>query len=507
MFLSTSSNLFQKEGYISLREYVDDIRHMQKYGPWKLPLSRADRLQLWILSLVVKFSWFSDMLFISYPYEWSPAYAVLISHLHKKGFLDNADEKNTNFSHHSLFLSQKHISINERISVVSGQGVDQEVSTALSKSLGEIIERMVSGLYDQNNHILKFSFDELSVRFPVVYPPRHHRFLSTQTEGYRELQHRSSNAIEWVEGVNTITRAKTYLPRHMTSWFGFGSARVFKDILQQPTSNGSAGYFSKEGAVLRGLLEVVQRDAFLVHWLTMIPPNVVQEESLPEKIQERVREFRSRGISIYILDTTTLSIPSILVVAINEQAATPRIVLSGASAVNYAEAVDGALMEMVAMTADVLYRKGGALGHNHVERGEKAPKPFISDINQETRQLYWSGDEKIEQFRWFLSGKKISYSKICVHDISVERGDIARLKACLGIFKQKGNDYYPVVYFPKNSIQEELGFYVAQVYVPKAFPLHLLECYGTFESDRLQEFALSKGAPDWTLNPRPHPFS
>jgi hypothetical protein len=65
----------------------------------------------------------------------------------------------------------------------------------------------------------------------------------------------------------------------------------------------------------------------------------------------------------------------------------------------------------------------------------------------------------------------------------------------------------PVVYFPENQMQQELQYWVAQVYIPKAFPLYLLERYGTFDSSRLLDFAHSCGKDSFNLNPMPHMFS
>lgn len=81
------------------------------------------------------------------------------------------------------------------------------------------------------------------------------------------------------------------------------------------------------------------------------------------------------------------------------------------------------------------------------------------------------------------------------------------MQIVLRLLKGYGAEYYPVVYYPENSIQKKIGFYVAQVYIPKAFPFYLFEGYGTFDSDRLDDFAKSKNITNWALNPEPHMFS
>ena len=285
----------------------------------------------------------------------------------------------------------------------------------------------------------------------------------------------------------------------MTSWF-YG-ARSSDKMFMNPTSNGSACYFSKKGAVLRGLLEVIQRDAFMVHWLTHIPPKAVLKDTLPEQIQEMIYLFESLGLTLHILDTTAIAIPSVCVVAISEQSEVPQIVVSAASDVTFAQAIMNALEEMMTCTGIFFYEDDGRLKDELSDE-----EPFVSKLNKTSRQIYWRGAEKLELFHWFISGERISYSELNKRDLRTGGRDSEQLEACLVVLRALGTDYYPVAYSPKNTVQRDLGVHVAQVYIPKAFPFYLIERYGTFDSDRLQEFAQSRGIPRWELNPLPHMF-
>ncbi len=127
-----------------------------------------------------------------------------------------------------------------------------------------------------------------------------------------------------------------------------------------------------------------------------------------------------------------------------------------------------ALREMVLMSATMFYQ--GEANNRKKEPMLAEPQPFVSDLNEKTRQLYWRGPEKIQQFQWFLSGKQVSYAELCQKDLTSATDDATQLKACLSVLRKRGPDYYPIAYFPKHPIQAKLGFYIAQVYVPKAFP-------------------------------------
>ncbi len=497
---NTSSKLFNRDGYIPIKEYVNDIQCMKNNGTWKLPLRIIDYLHFSFLVIVVKFSWFAEALYIINPSKVGPAFTVLLAFLKKKSIFDSYVEGNLHFRGYFSYYLEKKVKINNHVRIMSGQGVSEDKAIALSKALGEMIERAVSGMYDLNKKIKIISLNDLTKKFPVIYPPKYHRFLNIQKNKFAELHYDPAKAIAWVEGKNLITNIKTYIPRTMTSWFTEESD--LEEVFINATTNGAAGYFTKDGAALRGLLEVVQRDAFLVHWLTTFPPQIVAQETLPKDLQEKVKEFELFGISIYILNVTSIPIPSIFIAAINKEAETPQVVLTGASALTFEEAIHNSLREMV-LGLEMFYYVGtkAQLKYKDIE-----PEPFIADIGKITRQLYWRGNKRVKQFEWFLSGDKVSYNSLCEQDLISEKTDSCQLEVCLEVLKKLGSSYYPTVYYPKNKIQDELGFYVAQIFIPKAFPLYLSEYYGTFDSDRLEEFAVSKENFNWKLNPLPHMF-
>ncbi len=279
---SPSSRWFNRPGYIPLKEYVDDIESARAAGPWVLPLHTGDRIQLFLLKTVLQFSWFADRLFVLHPHVWSPAYHILVSYLRRHGWLTDIREKDVGPGPFFAYSIPK--------GNLSGQGIAIDRATAFSKVLGEMIEREVSGKGDQNSHRVCATPKRMAEHGRMWYPPSHHRFLPVQQERFAPLRSGQEDVFEWVLGKNLITREKTALPRQITSWFSHGHLSK-EPVLFDPTSNGCAGYFTRRGAVLRGLLEVVNRDGFLVHWLTQIPPRVIRRETLPEELGELARSL------------------------------------------------------------------------------------------------------------------------------------------------------------------------------------------------------------------------
>ena len=496
-----SPDLFDKRGFLRLKDYVDNIKQTQR---WKLRVGVGDRLHFILLRLVSEYSWFSSNLYILHNSIVSPFYSLLLNRLQKKHFFDIFMEKKLRIRDYSSYYLEKKIQINTRSYYMSGQGVSQNKETALSIAIGELLERTITGLYDTNQNIMLSSYANLAKKgCSVFYPPIHHQYLKVQKEKYAELNSNPNEKISWVTGKNLITMDETYIPRSLTSWFNENRSK--NKILIHATTNGSAGYFNKKGAILRGLLEVVQRDGFLVHWLTQIPPPVINKNSLPKNIQEKINfYFESYGLDLHILNISSLSIPSVLIAAISNNSDVPQVVVSAASSLNFEEAILSALDEMV-LASEMFYffeEKGRA---DSMLTNKNKFEPFVSNYGKVERQFFWRGKDKVDLFQWFISGDKVSFDGL--ENITYSNNEDERLLKCLNILKGYGKEYYPVMYQPKNSIQEELGFYVVQIFIPRTFPFYLTESRAPFLSERLNDFTKSKKITKWILNPLPHMFS
>lgn len=481
--------LFNSAGYILAKDYVEDIMYMQKHGPWKLPLGIGDKFHLFFLNFFLKFSWFSDI-YIKYPYDHSPAYDIIINFLKKKKMLSVIIKLNSAFFRDINIYNLRLLGKEKKL--VGGTGHDKEKNIALSKAIGELLERAVSGIRDENRDIILSSFNELKERYEnVFYPPKYHRFLPQQKNLFKELNSSGDQKIEWVKGFNFMTNEIALIPRGLTSW-GYGN----KMVLMHPTTSGSAGGFSRDDVIKSSILEYIERDSFFVHWLTQIPPRLILNESLPEDLFLYVKILNDIGINVYILDTTSdIGIFSVCVVVQLNNSNKNAIAVSGGAGVSSRDAIKKALKEAQQCV-------GTLFVYNRSETKVVDYVPFVSDVGKAKRMAIWQGDEWVGVFKWFISGNVVNYENIKTTSTS-GKNDIDTLK---DTFARLGNEYTPLIYFPKNKVMNKLGFCVSQSFIPFCFPLFLTEKYGTFDSDRLKQFAKYKGVSDFKLNPYPHPF-
>ena len=493
MSQSKQSLFFNKEGYMPVKDYLASFDDMFENGKWKIPLPLGDRIHFFILRMFVKISWFSGSIYMLHTEKISPVFASLLSYLHKNSFLTVFLERS--IPDYYCYNLKKSVVFKGKFHEIKGEGVSKDKATALSKAVGELLERLITGVYDEKKSVAISSYKELEKKHECIYPPKFHRVVGRKID-QEIIQKQDTFRIDWVEGVNLVTTSPTYIPRQMTSWFASKSDE--KSLFLNRTSNGSAGYFTKEGAILRALLEAVERDGFFVHWLTRISPDSIINETLPAPLQEKIKKLEERSFSVYVTNTTSLAIPSVTVAVMSMNADIPQLVLSSSSSLIFETAIDGALDEIVKMLPT--FKISSSLQKDKIDQTLNP-----SELTKNNRLQYWQG-KKIKDFLWFVSGPKTSYIDCCKNDIGNSDTENKDLRTCIEVLKSFGRDYYPVVYYPKNPIQKKLGFHVAQVFIPKAYPLFLQEIFKSEDSDRLYEFAKQKNYKNFVINKDPHPF-
>lgn len=489
-------SFFNREGYILLCDYVDDILYMKKNGPWKLPLSLYDLFFLYFAKCICWFSFFKKNIFIYNTFFVSPAYASLVIFLQKKNIISGVYQKDThNGDYFSYTISAAK---NEHKKEIYGNGVGRSKDLAFSRALGEVIERQVSAFSNKNKTICIDSIENIKKKFPnnTLNPYDFHDFCEAQLTDNPHLKIKESALIPWVIGQNLVTEEDVFLPKQITSWL-FGVEKE-QGIFFQTSSNGTAFAFSQDEAIVSAILETVQRDAFLVHWLTQTPPKKIRESTLPLWVKQEIDAYKKKGIHVHVLDITSdILIPSICIMAFTENKEMSGVVVSAATSFSTDEAIRDALREMV-LCARTLYKAPSEVSSDI--------KPFISDLNKETRVQYARGS-RASLYKWFVLGEEVTYKNITC--LSLKEGDPPKEKKeyCLQLLKKFGPDYYPIMYTFENSVVASLGGTVTKIVIPRLFPFYLTEKYGTFKSKRLEDFCSYKHKTSFIINELPHVFT
>lgn len=110
------------------------------------------------------------------------------------------------------------------------------------------------------------------------------------------------------------------------------------------SSSGVAAHPDRQQAIKNGVLELVERDSFMIAYLTRLMFPTVSERSLPGGIRKRISHLQESGIRVWIKDYTLDLAPVVFIFAQSEEL--HFTVCAGCADFETEEALDHALMEI-----------------------------------------------------------------------------------------------------------------------------------------------------------------
>ncbi|MFI6596580.1 TOMM precursor leader peptide-binding protein [Nonomuraea sp. NPDC050536] len=162
---------------------------------------------------------------------------------------------------------------------------------------------------------------------------------------------------EWVWGYSFARRAPILVPESLAYYHVRGREKPFVYEI----SNGCALGGSQAEAILYGLLETVERDAFLMTWYGRRPaPRIDLSTARDRMIPVQAAAITAEtGYRVELYDTTTeYGIASVwaLAVRMDDDPARPRMVCAAGAHLDPEKAVMGALSELGPLLADLIRR-------------------------------------------------------------------------------------------------------------------------------------------------------
>lgn len=382
------------------------------------------------------------------------------------------------------------------------RGVSLDFEEALSKVIGEFLERYPLMQYKRED-LVRASVKDLvrsKERFLDVNDLA--GFAVWQKELFPGRRFDGSSNFFWVEGIELLSGEKSLIPAQLVFWNYNTMQEPGEPYLRQPITNGAAGHFTRTEAILAGIYESIQRDAFLVHWLNSIAPPRIDNASIEDaEIQKLIANFSRYGIEVVFLDTTLdFEVPSCVCVLIDTTGRGPKISLGGGCGPSLEQGLMRSITE--------------ALGVYHWLRLQPEESVVLPDgyrpfrdtsIGHEKRLQLWSDGAMFPLFAPFLSGRVVpcrvrSYPKSFL-------SPKAELDRILEISRKKGKGYEVYVYEAQHRILKTLGYSSVKVVIPALIPLYLNEQDAPLAASRLRSVILDTGRePKAEYNPWPHPF-
>ncbi len=166
--------------------------------------------------------------------------------------------------------------------------------------------------------------------------------------------------VPWVWGWSLRDDRAILVPEQLVYYLGppTGHLRTV-----QESSNGCASGASVTEAVLHGLLELIERDAFLIHWYSGLTP---PELDLDAVDSPAVRHVRARldlhGYELRCFDVRVdLPLPAVGAVAVRRDGGIGRLCFAGAAALDPADAVRAAVFEVASFASGLAGRVTASL--------------------------------------------------------------------------------------------------------------------------------------------------
>jgi ribosomal protein S12 methylthiotransferase accessory factor len=378
-------------------------------------------------------------------------------------------------------------------------------------SMLEALERFAGHEARGKRASVRGTYAEISAKFggrclhPSVYDL--HTTAQYERESYELQRYSDDLPFDWCWGYSTRRREPVLVPSQLVYyWLPEGEGRPVNRFLYD-SSSGCAMGASVEEAMLHGIYEIVERDAYLTSWYARLPPRRIDLSTLrdPDALA-LIARARAEGFDIHLFDMRLdIDIPSVwgMIVDPRDEAEVASYCAS-ASHGEWDRAVFSALVEIT--TSMGVYRKSMP---DLRDKAYTLLQDFWNVREMHDHVLLYSLPEMLPHLDFVLEGRKVSLDECRQACPSIREIDLTReLEMQIGKMLAVARDVIVVVQdFPAMTA---MGLSCVRVLAPGLTPMTFGHQYRRFNFDRLNSAARSRGrveplSPD-AVNPIPHNF-
>lgn len=227
----------------------------------------------------------------------------------------------------------------------NGGGSVDETSTYLA-AIGETIERY-AGAFGHHERQVKASFNSLvEKRIPAVNPEEIALFAPEQLEeeGFPYTAIGKDTEINWIQGYDLTTETEIFYPASLVLLSS--QANDAGRELGYSTSSGLAAHSSPLEAIIGGLNEQAERDAFSIAWYSKLTLPRINPWSSKGLARFWQRYVVPSGVEVHLVDVSSInSMPTIVAVSVNEHTDTAPVAFGAATKATLEEACKSASIE------------------------------------------------------------------------------------------------------------------------------------------------------------------
>jgi ribosomal protein S12 methylthiotransferase accessory factor len=370
---------------------------------------------------------------------------------------------------------------------------------ALWAVIGEGLERSIwKNTSDFFSHPRTMTFREARALGRALNPSTVAGYTEEQRAQYPGFSFSEHTEFMWVHGWSHTSQEPIWIPAQLVSgkWGNDATASKKEPMLRLPITTGLATHTTYEKALLKGLLETIERDAFMITWLNKITAPRVDLEELSSRhpsLQKILASFSRYNIEAYAIRLVTdFPIPIIGGVLIDRSGVGPAVCVGARASYSLAEAVEVAFTE--------------AMGLRLANRRRMHETEYREKMSKRDRLIWWSQEEQLPLIDFFIAGESI---KVSEEDHQAEllaaQPDKVQLAHAIGLMKER--DYEAAFVDLTRSSLNPTNLKVTYTVVPQLQPLFLHEDFPCRGGRRLETVPRAYGyTPIKNLLSIPHPF-
>jgi thiazole/oxazole-forming peptide maturase SagD family component len=348
-----------------------------------------------------------------------------------------------------------------------GSGISISDKLAKIKAIGETIERQALNDTGTGDLVKKFSEIKEDAADPALWLDIHALKIPDTIDYLRNFNFR------WIKARDIIKNSDIYVPAQLVYVpYNFGE----EPTLRMPISTGAAFGFSMADSMSRGILEAVERDAFMINYLLKTSSPRVHHE-----VVDIFKDYFSRyrlNVDVFCI-ANEFKVPVVLSILRDSTGIGPYLTAGLKADFSVESAIIGSVLESVHVRSWLRF--------SYAVDGSPSINTPEEIVDLKARGYYWYKNNVNTDLDFLLNSKNAS-------DMSdYEENSI---KSLLSYLSERNFNVFNV-----DITNPEHPGVVTKTLVPEFQPLRLIESKDFFVSKRLSEFR------KYDFNNVPHPFT
>lgn len=299
----------------------------------------------------------------------------------------------------------------------------------------------------------------------------------------------------WVKGKDLLNNKDCLIP---AQYIHYSYYRYRKEtLLTQLISTGGATGWSHDQALLTGLYEVIERDAFMTAYFIKAPVVHIDLNSIEDSQVNEIRRLLKRyNLEWHLFDITNdLNVPAMTSIIIDKTGYGPAVTVGASCSFDKKENIIKSLSEALMIRPWV--RAYFNNPESNILKNQTKTKLIESRVE---RAFHWYPLDAIKNLSFWLKAE----TKNFLLKEKTFRSTTEELESVMKIISGKNLNYYYADISHKQM--HKAGFSVYKVIIPELHGLSLHESNLFHNYERLEAVAKHFNMKKYSLNTIPHPF-